>query len=158
MLVLVHRILRTACSIWTIISALFLVQQVTAHMLSSTVEELGHSMKMIPPKFRTGCSPRMSLQKTRTFHVDDAAEAFRNISLTKQFHFIHAASPRLFSRGSCIATTCDYMSVLESLVSHKKLLSNCITKLASSTALHQSQSCRKCDHMLGKKVFRCLVC
>ena len=34
-----------------------------------------------------------------------------------------------------------------------KKLSNNITKFASSTALHQSHSCRKCDHMFGKKVF-----
>ena len=37
------------------------------------------------------------------------------------------------------------------IVSHKNLLSNNITKFASSTARHQSYSCRKCDHMFGKK-------
>ena len=42
------------------------------------------------------------------------------------------------------------------MVSHKNLLSNNITKFASSTALHQSHSCRKCDHVFGKK--KCFGC
>ena len=66
--------------------------------------------KWFHPKFGTGCLPRMSLQKTGAFHVDDAtptsAEAIQKyFADERKIHFIHAASPhlrppRLATKGS----------------------------------------------------------
>ena len=42
-----------------------------------------------------------------------------------------------------------HFASLDVMVPNKILLSNNITKFASITPLHQSHSCRKCDHMFG---------
>ena len=49
------------------------LEQVTRKPCMLAKDLPDHSMKMIPPKFDTGCLSRMSLQKTGASHVDDAA-------------------------------------------------------------------------------------
>ena len=68
-------------------------------------------------------------------------------------------SPRgqYFALNHCACRPPSFRGQYFAMVSHKNLLSNNITKFASSTALHQSHSCRKCDHVFGKKMcFGCL--
>ena len=61
-----------------------------------------------------------------------------------------------FPLNLCACRPPSFRGQYFAMVSHKNLLSNNITKFASSTALHQSHSCRKCDHVFGKK--RCFGC
>ena len=95
--------------------------------------------------FREQFLPTWAL--TGAFHVDDAAPTSAE-AIQKYF------ADEIISFHSCGVTTFAPTAARDQrqvVVSHKNLLSNNITKFASSTALHQSHSCRKCDHMFGKK-------